>query len=344
MSKIDGYTIGNSFMTVIVDGTVNTVPRDSRIWQQCVDAVRHKDADKLVQLLTTTNTLPKEISDHEVEIVDDEVFFMGRKITGKLAERIVELRDMGLDPLPYSRFLSHLKRNPNSNSVEQLYEFLDRYSFGITEDGHFLAYKVVDKELRDKHTGSIFNSPGVRVEMPREQVSTDVNEACGPGLHVGAWEYSGINGAHFQHGDRVVMVKVNPADVCRVPRDESYRKIAVCAYEVVKEITQPVNELEETEKVLDWSDWMVFITTESAHGNDAPNKICMVPTFEEVVRDADVVDVKLFYNKDDGLHFYTGDGFQVLPDGDIMLDSIYGIKRFKLNKIETMMFRVGNFE
>jgi hypothetical protein len=36
-------------------------------------------------------------------------------------------------------------------------------------------------------------------------------------------------------GDRIVIVKVNPADVVSVPKDCSYQKVRTCRYEVVGE-------------------------------------------------------------------------------------------------------------
>lgn len=333
MKKVDGYTLNDTTLMVMVDGTAYTVPRDSKVWKKCVDAVRAGNGDVIVKLLTAPTTLPKEISDNEVTIEDGVVKFMGRPVFSKLAERILDIAHNDLDPKPYSRFLSNLQRNPNQNSVEQLYGFLEKYSFAITDDGHFLAYKVVNSDLTDKYTGTTQHSVGSKVSMPRQAVSTNPNDTCSPGLHVGAWEYAGIGGWYHNDGDRVLLVKVNPADVCRVPNDHDMKKIAVCEYEVVKEIMEPVNELAEQTprpETTQWEEWKLAICDGKWLDADA---------FEDEEWNRE--EIKLFYKKEEVLNLYYGDSVEVLDDGDVLLETEDGTKRFKLHKIHAMMVRVG---
>jgi hypothetical protein len=132
----------------------------------------------------------------------------------------------GLPSTPYIRFLENLMQNPSSRSRSQLYRFLEHQGLPITEDGCFLAYKGVDENYYDKHTGNISNRIGQRVTMERNRISDDPSIGCHTGLHVGSERYA------VDFGDRTVICKINPRDVVSVPLDCECQKMRVCAYEV----------------------------------------------------------------------------------------------------------------
>jgi hypothetical protein len=101
----------------------------------------------------------------------------------------------------------------------------------ITDDGYFLAYKRVNRNYTDCHSGTFDNHVGKVVEMPREKVNANRNETCSAGLHVCSHSYL----SHYS-GDRIVVVKINPKDVVSVPVDYNNAKMRVCRYEVVSEL------------------------------------------------------------------------------------------------------------
>jgi hypothetical protein len=114
----------------------------------------------------------------------------------------------------------------------------------LTPDGHFLAYKAVRNDFKDKYSGNFDNSVGNIVEVSRCDVNPDRNTHCGSGLHVGSIDYvlgygnnchKDDNGNVYTQndGDQVIVCKVNPRDVVSVPTDSRYQKLRACRYEVV---------------------------------------------------------------------------------------------------------------
>jgi hypothetical protein len=67
-----------------------------------------------------------------------------------------------------------------------------------------------------------------------------------PLVHVGSLEYvrGFACGYGTEGGDRIVIVKVNPADVVSVPYDCQNQKVRTCKYEVLREYTGPLPEYE----------------------------------------------------------------------------------------------------
>jgi hypothetical protein len=158
------------------------------------------------------------------------------------------------------KFMDNLMLNPSKRAVDELYGFLEKHGNPITPDGKFLAYKKVRSDYKDVHSGTTLNKPaelldgndhvkmsfpmgqkgevtvavvnGVTVvSMPRNEVDDDKDRTCSYGLHFCAKDYLG----HFG-GERVVIVKIDPADVVSIPADYNDAKGRACKYEVVGEI------------------------------------------------------------------------------------------------------------
>jgi hypothetical protein len=124
--------------------------------------------------------------------------------------------------------------NPSMQSQKELYDFLEHEHLPITEDGHFLAYKAVRNDYKDKYRGTFDNSVGQVVKMQRAKVDDDRARGCSDGLHAGALNYVAGYGS-VESGDRIVIVKINPRDVVSVPSDCNCEKLRTCRYEVVGE-------------------------------------------------------------------------------------------------------------
>lgn len=145
----------------------------------------------------------------------------------------------GEDPTSLFRFHERLSKNPSWRSVQQLFQFLNHANIPFTKDGCFLAYKSVRSDYKDVHSGSWDNKPGAVNEMPRNQISDDPQQACHEGFHVGALSY-----ARDFSGSKMVVCKVDPADVVCVPYDSSQEKMRVCKYKVIGEWSgQPLDSL-----------------------------------------------------------------------------------------------------
>lgn len=141
-------------------------------------------------------------------------------------------------------FIKNLKQNPSQESIKQVLDFLSCNELPLTEDGCFYAYKYVNKDYKDCHTGQIDNSVGQIVKMEREGVNPNKNETCSHGLHFCSKEYlKDFSGSHL------MCLKVNPRDVVCIPVDYNNSKGRCCQYEVVGEINSEngIKEMKESE-------------------------------------------------------------------------------------------------
>lgn len=164
-----------------------------------------------------------------------------KDLPGFLKEKVSQLLAKQLPVAPILAFWDNLSENPNENSKNCLFNFLEANQFTLTPDGHFIAYKKVTKmddgTLMDSHSRTVNNNVGSIPTMDREKVNSNPNEVCSHGLHVGAWGY--VN--NFS-GQVIIACKVNPKDVCAVPTDYQFQKMRTCRYEVLAEVTQPISK------------------------------------------------------------------------------------------------------
>ncbi len=218
-------------ITIVIDNESFSIGLDHPNYMSIKDAINSNDADSIKELAD----VPKAMvlyTDGDVDIEGDVLRYKGDELHNSLSRRIIGMMREGFPFQPMLNFLDNCMKNPSKHSIDQLYTFLENKHLPITEDGSFLAYKAVDKNFNDKWTGKINNQVGEVVEMPRNRVEDDFNQACGSGLHAGALEY--VEGYKCDNGgDQVVIVKINPEDVVSVPVDHKFQKLRCCKYEVV---------------------------------------------------------------------------------------------------------------
>ena len=160
----------------------------------------------------------------------EKIEYRGQLIDDCKLVQIIKNYNTSCDAL--KRFIDNMFLNPNWESVKQLGEFLAYGEFPLTEDGCFLGYKAVRQDFLDIYSGTMDNSIGNTVTMPRKDVTFDPKLACSAGLHVGTYGYvSGYGG----DGSRIIVVKVNPAHCVSVPHDHSAQKLRCSQYTVVGE-------------------------------------------------------------------------------------------------------------
>lgn len=152
-----------------------------------------------------------------------------KRVPVDLSKRIIAYANEGLPINDLKAFFRNLMNNPSMTSVESLFRFLSKNHFPLTADGCFIAYKSVDNEFKDHHSGTFDNSIGKIVRMDRNMVDENIHQACSHGLHVASFNYA-IN---FMSGGKLLEVKVNPKDVVAVPWDERDEKMRVCEYKVI---------------------------------------------------------------------------------------------------------------
>lgn len=239
------YILGSDSLTAFVQGKPYTVNRSAEIFKAAMDAVRNDSEDDFLRVVTVKATIAKALSaSKDVVIQGNQVLCNGREITGILGKRVFDMLDNKLDVTPLLNFISNLMKNPSKRAVDETFGFVDACSLPITEDGCILAYKRIKADYKDCHSGTMDNSVGKIVSMERNLVDEDKSRTCSQGLHFCSYDYL----KHF-HGERIVVLKINPADVVAIPEDYQNSKGRCCSYEVIDEI--PLSEYNLPVKPLD---------------------------------------------------------------------------------------------
>ncbi len=229
------YILQGDSITIVVDNTQHTITKASHPnFDKIRDAIREQNWSAIPDLIDMVRHIAN-YSQGYLEVRDGDVYWDGRPFHNSLTDRLLKLMEEGFPIEPLVNFMHNLKLNPSKRAVDELYGFLEKNSLPITPDGHFLAYKKVRNDFRDIHSGTMDNSVGRVVEMARNEVDEDKDRTCSSGLHFCSLEYL----PHFGQsgGDRVVIVKINPADVVSIPSDYNNAKGRTCRYEVIAEHT-----------------------------------------------------------------------------------------------------------
>jgi hypothetical protein len=178
-----------------------------------------------------------------------DVTYKGEPLPTPLARKVMSLIKENLPVTLLERFWENLKLNPSYNSIRELYDFLSYKELPITEDGCFLAYRGLRADYYSvngnkstkvlqgtvDHDGHIFNGVGEHIEVFRGDVDDNREHHCSQGIHAGSYDY-----ARGWSRGKLVVVKINPKDVVSVPSDYNCQKLRCCAYTVVGEIEQEI--------------------------------------------------------------------------------------------------------
>lgn len=256
-------TLTDKGLSLIVDGEPSVVGKTHVNFNKILDCLRTKDYDAIPDLLNVAATVVKQARGL-VTIIGGVVHHKGIAMHNSLTTRMLQMISLGIDVEPMAKFLENLMENPSFRSVEQLYNFMEACDLPITKDGCLLAYRSVNNDYWDTHTGktslsvppekigttslpSDAKSSGVEryftrngvtttftdegtcvVSMERNMVDDNPDQTCSKGLHICSQKYG-------MYGSRLLLVKINPRDVVSVPRDYNQAKMRVCRYEVVKD-------------------------------------------------------------------------------------------------------------
>lgn len=220
-------------LTLVLNNRTYQVLPDHINYKMIIEALPTATADELLDIVDVEKAVAT-FSDGLVEIKNGQVTYEGEVVHGSISKRILEFMSKGLPFQPLVNFLNNLMENPSMQSQKELYDFLEHEHLPITEDGHFLAYKAVRSDYKDKYRGTFDNSVGKICKMQRAKVDDDRARGCSDGLHAGALNYVAGYGS-VESGDRIVIVKINPRDVVSVPSDCNCEKLRTCQYEVVGE-------------------------------------------------------------------------------------------------------------
>lgn len=228
------HIITDDLITIVTDKRTVSVPHASPVYEEVRTFLYQGDYEAAVE----SAERPADIVNRwgqaaSIHIQDGVIYWGDEPVHNSLTDRILRMVREGMDdPAPLVAFLSNLMANPSARARQELYRFLESNSLPITPDGHFLAYKNVQDDYTDRHTGTFDNSVGQVVKMDRTRVMDDPNQTCAAGLHFCSIEYLNDFWGHKGH---TMVVKVNPADVVSIPVDYNNSKGRCCRYEVVAE-------------------------------------------------------------------------------------------------------------
>lgn len=235
-------------VTVVVDGVPYSAADSHPNYKEIVRLALDDD-ESVKDLFDVSVAIAKKFTQlsERVSVHSGRVYLDNEEAPSALNSQILEFYNEGLDFTPLVNFYEKLAQNPNKDSVEQLYTWLDAHKFTITPEGDILGYKGVQKNddgtyesvnhgraivNGQEYNGAIPNNIGDVVTMPRGDVQFNPGVGCSTGLHVGTWNYA----SGWSRG-AVLEVAVNPRDVVSVPTDCGAQKLRTCRY-VVTGVTE----------------------------------------------------------------------------------------------------------
>jgi hypothetical protein len=194
------------------------------------------DELKIKNILTYIEEKPTE-QDLRIEVKPEEnkILIDGIEMPEGLKKRFLELKRRHKPRAYLLKFWDKLQKNPNQNSIQMLYKFLEHNGHPIMADGDFIAYKAVTMDLLDHYTRTNKHKVGKVVKMDRKDVDADPAQTCSHGLHICSSAYL----KEFNpNNSRYLEVLVDPKDVVAVPDDYDGTKCRVSRYKVYREVTR----------------------------------------------------------------------------------------------------------
>lgn len=239
---------GATTLTVFVGGKPYPFDLEDEKSTRLIEMVKGGSSDEeILEFINVKNEIKSYCEDMKSEgivITDETILIDGVEISSSLANQIRRHYEDDLPIEPLVKFVQKVRLNPSYRIRNQLWLFIEASQnsggFTIAEDGDILAYKKVRADYKDIHSGTFDNSVGKIVEMERMNVDDDPNHTCSSGLHFCAYSYLSSYGS--SGNDKVMLVKVNPADVVSIPTDYNNAKARCCRYEVVQEIEHIITE------------------------------------------------------------------------------------------------------
>lgn len=254
------HIITSDGCTIYIDGKSYSADKSHPRYTQIVEAIRAEAWDDIPGLVSIAIAVQNYTTGTAVTVDADAgvVSYQGEPLRGYLVERILAMMNDGFNIKPMTSYLENLMQNPSKRSVDELHGFNEYGRMPITEDGYFIAYKRI-RGWFDTYTGKVLNKPaylldnedlarlpytvnGVTVDlvdgeltvsMPRNKVDDVAERTCSYGLHFCSQEY-----LKSFSGDKIVVLKINPADVVSIPTDYNNTKGRCAKYQVIDVLSE----------------------------------------------------------------------------------------------------------
>jgi hypothetical protein len=180
-----------------------------------------------------------------VRVAEGIVYFDDKPMHNAVTEQILRFMEEGIkDYKPLAKFMENIADNPNENSRNQLFDWLELHHLAIDENGHVVCFKGVSRDYKPSRSGPgsviypngrvvkvdhgmLDYSPGNQVTIDRALCDENPNNTCSVGLHVANRRFAD------NHQGHTVEVRVNPKDFVSVTADSSREKIRCCRLFVV---------------------------------------------------------------------------------------------------------------
>lgn len=244
MTTTRPITLTDKSLTVLVGPRYDSysISRDDSRFDRILAAIKDPATtdDELVDLFDPARKVRSALADAELLAVEGGVLtFDGEPVSSSLAVRIRDAYTLGLDITAFEALAKNIYANPDKTVRDDLFTWFERHELGITSDGHILAVKYVDRQFLSLHAdkdGTRYDhTPGNVVSMDRDRCDPNRSNLCSTGLHFASKRYIGetMNGTSAY---RLVLVKINPADITSFPND-GQGKGRACRYEVLADLT-----------------------------------------------------------------------------------------------------------
>ena len=215
-----------------------SIPIDDPRYDDVCEAIQTQNEawlDTLLSIKQRANTLTRDLALEGIEEVDGEYTYKGNPIAMDLTDYLHAALDSN-EYMPIVRFIQRLFKNPSHDTRQRLFAFMEKNKMPLASNGCFLAFKGVAESYYDKHTGTVYNGPGVTVpRMSWDEVDTNPANTCSRGYHACSKDYLSV---WVSSGDRVVSVSIDPADVAAIPDDYDGAKLRCRQYTVIADITE----------------------------------------------------------------------------------------------------------
>lgn len=239
------YTLGETSITFFYNARQRTFARDHQNFEAIKAAVLANDPQQIETAINIAQIVALATFGQVVIADDDTVRYQGRIVPEYLAHRILQHYKAGeiSETSPLIKFAEKVMFNETIDVREDMYKWLENGNMPIFPDGDFVAYKLVRGDYSPIHAGPYgkVQKPGTVVVMPRGKCNANRDVTCSTGLHFCSYDYlPKFQDTNDDQGNRVIVLKINPADVVAIPTDYNLTKGRCCRFEVIGEIDPSV--------------------------------------------------------------------------------------------------------
>jgi hypothetical protein len=250
--SLSGSNGTRNLVVMCPDGKAFTFPNEHPNYEAAVKLALdegEKDSEKYRKLFDVEESVRDlfGVITDRVRVAEGEVYFDDKPVHNTVTEQILRFMEEGIPQEKWTalaKFMENIAENPNENSRNQLYDWLELHHLAIDEDGHVVCFKGVSNDYKpsrngpgtvvypdgrviETRSGLLDYHPGNVVSIDRAIVNENKNVHCSVGLHVSNRRYAD------SFSTRVVEVRVNPRDFVSVTADSGREKIRCCRLRVV---------------------------------------------------------------------------------------------------------------